>query len=163
MQNQKTHVRIVREWCVSLGILSAITISRQEAEMKLAAYVPMLLQSYPDEAFTTASLEHCARMAVKGFPTYGELAGWLSDWWREHRPLPPLLPPPEPAQPREPPTEEEIAYVHNCVQQIIGNMRAPFGDSSGSALSPRPRYLTPAQLDRINPLPNGRKRDGAAA
>ena len=38
------------------------------------------------------------------------------------------------------------------------------GRSLDEALTfrPRPRYLTPEQLDRINPLPNGRKRSDAA-
>lgn len=91
MQIKATHVPVVRQWCQSLGVLSAVSISRQESEMKLAAYVPLLVDRFPDAAFTQASLEHCARNAVKGFPTYGELAAWLSDWWRERRPPVPAI------------------------------------------------------------------------
>lgn len=161
MPKQTTHVSVVRQWCQSLGVLSAVSISREEAELKLRAYVPMLMDRFPDGAFTTASLEHVAAHAVKGFPTYGELATWLSDWWKEHRPLPPLLngpakeaPRPEP---REPPTEEEVAYVHARVQQIVGAMRSPLSERNDDA-RPRPAYLSPGMLDEINPLPNGVKR-----
>lgn len=83
-----THVGVVRQWCQSLGVLSAISISREEAELKLAAFVPLLHDRFPDAVFCAASLEHCAFLARKGFPTYGELAGWLSEWWRERRPPP---------------------------------------------------------------------------
>lgn len=162
MPNKTTHVGVVRQWCQSLGVLSAVSITRQEAEMKLGAYVPLLQDRFPDAAFTLDSLQHCAALAVKGFPTYGELAGWLSDHWREHRPLPPLLEKPKEAPPREPrvpPTEEEVAYVHGCVQQIIANMHSPFSEGRDDhPRAPRPAYASPEVLDRINPLPNGRKR-----
>ena len=162
MPKQTTHLPVVRQWCQSLGVLSAVSITRHEAEMKLAAYVPTLMDRFPDAAFTTASLEHVAARAVKGFPTYGELAAWLAEWWREHRPLPPALPPPAPIPPRQPPTEAEIAHVHACVQQIIANMRSPFAerDEPGPV---QPRYASPELLDRINPLPGGRKRHAPEA
>jgi len=155
--HRQSHVPIVREWLQSLAILSAITMTRDEASMRLAAFVPMLLDRFPDAAFTTASLEHCAARAVKGFPTYGELAGWLGEWWREHRPPLPALPPPEPTPPRPEPTDEERAYVRRCVETILGNMRSPYAERDAPA-PPKPRYLSPAQLDEINPLPGGMKR-----
>jgi hypothetical protein len=161
MPKQSVHVPVVRQWCQSLGVLSAISISRQEAEMKLAAYVPMLLDRFPDGAFTTASLEYVAARAVKGFPTYGELATWLAEWWREHRPMPPALPPPDPPPPRVPPTAEESAYVRRCVETIVGNMRSPYAETAPER--PKPRYLSPAQLDELNPLPGGQKRHAVAA
>jgi hypothetical protein len=157
MPKQATHLPVVRQWCQSLGILSAVSISRQEAEMKLAAYVPLLMDRFPDGAFTTASLEHCAARAVKGFPTYGELAAWLAEWWREHRPPLPALPPPEIPPPRSEPTDEERAYVRRCVETILGNMRSPYAERDAPA-PPKPRYLSPAQLDEINPLPGGQRR-----
>jgi hypothetical protein len=129
--------------------------------MKLAAYVPLLFDRFPDGAFTTASLEHVAAKAVKGFPTYGELAAWLSDWWREHRPLPPLLEKPReapPLEPRVPPSEEEIAHVRACVQEIVANMHSPFSERRDDQARPRAAYLSPGQLDIVNPLPNGVKR-----
>jgi hypothetical protein len=89
MQTKQTHIPLVRQWCESLGIASAVSLTRREADLKLAAYLPMLADRFPDGAFTAASLEYCAAQAVKGFPTYGELASWLADWWKAHRPAPP--------------------------------------------------------------------------
>jgi len=91
MHTKPTHVGVVRHWCQSLGVLTAVSISRHEAEMKLAAFVPLLQDRFPDEAFTMASLEHVARQCVKGFPTYPELASFLSAWWQDHRPEPARL------------------------------------------------------------------------
>ena len=163
MPKQRTHIRVVREWCQSLGVLTAVSITRQEAEMKLAAYVPLLFDRFPDGAFTTASLEHVARQCVKGFPTYPELAGYLSDWWRAHRPAPPALPAPPPTPRRPDPTPEEIAHVRQCVETIVANMHSPWSEPR-EAPAPIARHLSPAQLDLVNPLPNGRKRtDGLTA
>lgn len=168
MPKQTTHINVVRQWCLSLGVLSAVSVSRQEAEMKLAAYVPLLMERFPDVAFTTASLEHVAARAVKGFPTYGELADWLSEWWREHRPRPIAIapPPPPPREVHEPLTPEQLEQVHELSRRTIAALRASRTDldTVGRSLDdarefrPRPAYLTPEQLDRINPLPNGRKR-----
>jgi hypothetical protein len=165
MQTKRTHVPVVRQWCQSLGILSAVSISRQEAEMKLAAYVPMLLERFPDAAFTTASLEYVAAQAVKGFPTYGELAAWLGDWWRANRPALPALPPPPPIRQRGEPTPEEIEHVTRVVAETIAALRASAQpvEEWRTARTPKPSYLSPEQLDRINPLPNGRKRHAPSA
>jgi hypothetical protein len=157
---KKAHVPIVREWLVSLGILTAISISREEARVKLAAFLPMLISDFEDGAFTKESLNYVAKACVKGFPIYPELHNHLRDWWRDHQPLPPLLEKPKeapPPEPRVPPTEEEIAHVHACVQQIIANMRSPFSERD-EPVRARPAYASPEVLDRINPLPNGRKR-----
>lgn len=161
MSKQTTHVKVVREWCVSLGVLTAISISRQEAEMKLAAYLPMLMQDFSDAAFTKESLHDVARQCVKGFPTYPELANHLSAWWKQHRPAPLALPPPPPIRQRDEPTEEEKAHVSRVAAEAIAALR-----SSAQPIEeyrpPRPRYLSPEELDRLNPLPNGRKRTDAA-
>jgi hypothetical protein len=140
-------------------VLSAVSISRQEAEMKLAAYVPLLKDRFPDGAFTTASLEHVAARALKGFPTYGELAAWLAEWWRDHRPMPPALPPPPPIRQRDEPTPEEIEHVTRVTAEAIAALRSsaqPVEDRR-----PVPHFLSPGVLDAINPLPNGRKRTDA--
>lgn len=131
--------------------------------MKLAAYVPLLFNRFPDAAFTPDSLEYVAAQAVKGFPTYGELAAWLADWWRANRPALPALPPPPPIRQRGEPTPEEIEHVTRVVAETIAALRAsaqPVADWQ-AARTPKPSYLSPAQLDRINPLPNGRKRTDA--
>lgn len=163
MPKKTTHLPVVRQWCQSLGILSAVSISRQEAEMKLAAYVPLLADRFPDGAFTTASLEYVARQAIKGFPTYGELAAWLAEWWRATRPPPLALPAPPPIRQRGEPTPEEIEHVTRVVAETIAALRAGAQpvEEWRTARTPKPSYLSPEQLDRINPLPNGRKRTDA--
>ena len=170
MPKQATHLPVVRQWCLSLAVLTAVSISRQEAEMKLAAYVPMLMDRFPDGAFTTESLEHVARQCVKGFPTYPELALHLSDWWRPYRPVL-ALPAPPPPPPRQPPTPEEIEHVKRLTREVVAALRSSAAEADAqsrrldAAISHRPRtaYASPALLDRINPLPNGRKRTDATA
>lgn len=167
MPKAQTHLPIVRQWCQSLGILTAISISRHEAEMKLAAYVPMLLNRFPDAAFTTESLEFVAAQSAKGFPTYPELATALSAWWRQHRPLL-ALPPPDPTPIRPPPSQAEINAVHEITRNLVAQLRAT-ADAKQRALDqqlaalrvtdrPRAIHIPPELLDRLNPLPNGRKR-----
>ena len=155
MPNQATHLPVVRNWCQSLGVLSAVSISRAEAEMKLAAYVPLLMREFPDAAFTADSLSHCAKAAIKGFPTYGELIHSLGEWWREHQPVRPALPPPAPL-PFHEPTPEELAYIHERVAEVVANVTARNGDDEPRAV--RPAHLSAGLLDQLNPLPNGRKR-----
>ena len=151
-----TDTRTVREWCASLGVLTAVSISRYEADIKLAAYTPMLCSRFPHQVFTHASLEYVAARAIKGFPTYPELAAWLAAWWREQRPFVALpAPPPEPQ--RQPPTDNERAYVRQRVAEItaiLSNTDAGLKPTR----DPGPRHLSPAQLDVVNPLPNGSKR-----
>jgi hypothetical protein len=141
MPQQSIHVRVVREWLVSLGVLSAVSISRQEAELKLSAFVPMLMREFTDAAFTPESLSYVARRC-KYFPTYGELCEYLSDWWREHRPMPPRLAPPPPEPEREPMTPEALARIHDLVLELAAEVRSP-------PLYQRPaatRHLSPEQL-----------------
>jgi hypothetical protein len=140
----------------SLAVLCAITMSRDEAEMRLAAFLPLLMDRFPDGAFTQASLEHCATRCAKGFPTYAELAGYLSEWWKANRPTPPALPPP-PIRQRPPPTPEEIAHVEQVTRETIAALRSS-AQPVVEYRHPGPRHATPEQLDRLNPLPGGRKR-----
>lgn len=169
MPKQQTHINVVRQWCLSLGVLSAVSVTRQEAEMRLAAYVPLLLDRFPDGAFTAASLEHVAAQAVKGFPTYAELSAWLAEWWRAHRPPLPRLAPPDIPPPRPPPTPEEIARVEATVAEVVASLRSSALSRSIAGVNdlpadrPRAYHLAPEQLDRVNPLPNGMKRVGAGA
>jgi hypothetical protein len=157
--NRKPPIGVVREWTIALGILTAGTMTRVEAEMKLAAYVPLLQSNYPVGAFTQASLHHVAAQC-KWFPSYAEVVGHLGDWWREHRPLPPS--PPALAAPAPPPfhkpTDEELAHIHACVEEVTARLQ--YRDDTGphEPMAARPAYLSPGVLDRINPLPNGRKR-----
>ena len=158
--NRKPPIGVVREWTIALGILTAGTMTRVEAEMKLAAYVPLLQSNYPVGAFTQASLHHVAAQC-KWFPSYAEVVGHLGDWWREHRPMPPALPPPDRPPPRaaEIATDEERAYVRALVDEVTGRVRFRDPDDTvAGAPSRGARYLSPGQLDLVNPLPNGRLR-----
>lgn len=91
VNRQEVHVPVIRKWCVSLGILTSISISREEAEMKLAVYLPMLMNDFTDAAFTQDSLNHVVKQCVKGFPTYPELYGYLREWWQINRPQAPRI------------------------------------------------------------------------
>ena len=147
----------MRQWLQSLGVLSVVKISRDEAEMKLAAYVPLLVHRFPPDAFTAASLESVAARAVKGFPTYGELTAWLAEWWRASRPLPTMIAAPtarsEP--PRPPPSPEEQAQVHRAVHRMLAALhtkpaepRIPLrrSDDDDEDLIPISRASVDAQL-----------------
>jgi hypothetical protein len=128
--------------------------------LKLGAYVPLLVREFPDAAFTSESLAHVAAAAVKGFPTYGELVASLREWWADHRPLPLALAAPEPEPlpllQREPPTAEMVEQVHRAATEAIAALRA--NAAPVVRREPTPRYLTPEQLDVVNPLPDGRRR-----
>lgn len=156
---QRAKVGDVRNWVEALGVLCSDNMTPTEAEMKVQAYVPVLQDDFPPAAFCQDSLAHVAR-GCKFFPAYSDVHTHLSAWWRAHRPAPPrALPPPAPMQQREPPTEEEIAHVRACVQQIIANLHSRDSEPRfDEPMAPQPQYLTPWQLDRVNPLPNGRRR-----
>ena len=136
-------------------------MTRDEAEIRLAAFAPMLADRFPADAFTSASLEHVAAECVKGFPTYGELVQHLGAWWHDNRPQPPRIAPPPPAPERPPPTQDEIDYVHARVQEMLRAL-APT-HYADQVYRPKPRYLTPAQLDQLNPLPNRKRTDAQQA
>jgi hypothetical protein len=156
----KAPVNKVRLWCSSLGVLTAVSISRHEAEMKLAAFVPLLQDRFPTDAFTTASMEAVAVRCIKGFPTYPELVAYLADWWRANRPPPSpevlrlMLPPPPTFRPE--PTPEEREHVARVTRETVAALRStvqPIDERRPSAL-----HLSAGMLDRLNPLPNGRSR-----
>lgn len=151
----------VREWTIALGVLTGDgKMTADDAELKLKAYVPLLLESFQPAAFTQSSLHHVAA-ACKWFPSYAEVVIHLRTWWRENRPIANALPAPAASAPepeRPPPTDEERAYVRRCVQEIVANMRSPFAEPAAAAPRPMALHLTPAQLDVVNPLPGGRRR-----
>ena len=203
MPSQRTHVPVVRQWCQSLGVLSAVSITRHEADMKLAAYIPLLVDRFPDAAFTTASLEYVAFRASKGFPTYSELAEWLAQWWREHSPAPPRITGPDTSESARLERRSAALAIEWDDPAGIRRRIADLGDDPlllgvlcslvnrhapqhlgwfppavieamqqdaplppqppGDDHRPTPRYATPAQLDQLNPLPGGRKRDATTA
>ena len=155
----------VRQWVEALGVLCCDTMTPTEAEMKVIAYVPMLQADFPPEAFTQDSLSAVARQC-KFFPAYGDVYTHLSAWWRERRPMPVALPEPMPP-PRPEPTDEERAHVRELVQGLTASLKSKplYSEETPGVLQihdiegrPRAHYLTPAQLDIVNPLPGGRKR-----
>jgi hypothetical protein len=153
---------IVREWTIALGVLtSSGRMTADDAELKLKAYVPLLVENFPPAAFTQASLHHVAAKC-KWFPSYAEVITHLRAWWREHRPITNALPAPlhnGPEPDRPPPTEEERDYVRRRVAEIAALLSGGAADHALRPVrDPGPRYLTPVQLDAVNPLPNGRKR-----
>ena len=128
--------------------------------MKLAALVPLLVRDFDAGAFTPDSLAYVARRC-QYFPTYYEICQHLGAWWSDHRPLPlAIAAPPVVTPPRPEPTPEEREYVHARVQEVLAAIHAP---AARDRPEPTPRYLTPAQLDIANPLPDGRKRVQAEA
>ena len=148
----------IRQWLQSLGLLTAISLDTNEANARLAIFIPMLASRFPEVAFTPASLEHVAAQCARGFPTYAEIVGYLTTWWRDERPIIAIQAPREP-DPHEPSDDERAAVTAHAAQcrailaDVSKKLRAPDA-------TPRPlhRYLTPEQLDRVNPLPNGTKR-----
>ena len=164
MPKQLTHIPTVRTWLQSLGVLTAISVSRRDAELRLAAYLPVLMADFPDAAFTDASLHHVAKACAKGFPTYPEIYAALREHWRATRPMPVQLPAPIPEE-RPPPTDEEREHVSRVVAVLTASLRRAAIETElaankleAASAFKRERYLTPEQLDRINPLPNGAKR-----
>jgi len=135
---------VVRRWLVDLGKLTAARSSHDEAADFIDMGTPMLAMRFPNEAFNAVSLEAVAS-ECKYLPTYGELVSHLRDWWRHHRPSQPAIASP-PIPQREPPTEDEIAYVHQRVSEMVTALR-----SSIQPLADRPsgsRYLSREQLGR---------------
>jgi hypothetical protein len=78
---------IIRDWLKALATLCASNLEPDDLRGKLRAYVPMLSQEFPQEAFSPAALAHVAR-AGAFFPSFAELCNALAPWWKEHRPQP---------------------------------------------------------------------------
>jgi hypothetical protein len=149
----QSHAPKVREWLTSLGILSAVSMSRQEAELKLAAFVPLLMREYPDAAFTSDSLAHVARQC-QYFPTYYEVCQHLGAWWRDHKPLPPALPAPDPLPPRPQKSPEELEYIHRLVEGLAALLRPT---SAKEWLDDPPPGSVEEQIALLNPPPDARR------
>lgn len=154
-----------RQWLSALGVLVAGSMSIADAKERLGTYCPLLEGEFSPEVFNRRSLAFVAQRQ-KFFPSFNEVCTLLGEWGEtQPKPKPLALPEPPPLPPRPPPTADEVAYVHARVQQIVANMRSTtiMHDTEGRKLEDeprglRPRYLSPVQLDQINPLPDGRKR-----
>jgi len=135
---------LVRRWLVDLSRLTAARLSHDEAVDFAQTFAPMLAMRFPNEAFNIVSLEAVAA-ECKYLPAYGELVPKLREWWRQHRPHPPALPPP-PIRERDEPTEEECAHVTRVAEEAIAALRS---DAQPVADYRRPvsRHLTREQLE----------------
>jgi hypothetical protein len=80
-----TSFGIAPEWLASLGLLTAGTMTAEDAKAKCVAYVSMIFEQFEAWAFTKVSLEAVARQC-KWFPSYAELVEHLGAWCRENRP-----------------------------------------------------------------------------
>lgn len=141
------------KWLQALGTLTAGSMPVAEAQAKLGAYIPMLAQRFPDQAFTARSLEDVASKC-KFFPSYAEICEHLGAWWKENRPVSqrfPQLAAPSP-EPKKPPTPEEIAYVEARVAEI----KAAVKETKNRPGAVKPYYLTPEQL-RAQYIRDGRE------
>ena len=135
---------IVRRWLVSLGRLTAVKTTSDEAAEFVDTRTPMLAMRFSDGAFTATSLEAVAAQC-KYLPTYGELAEMLSRWWRTNRPMPVAISPPEPIRQRAEPTPEERAEVKRLADEAIAALRS--SEQPPEHQRPRAKFMTDVQLD----------------
>jgi hypothetical protein len=149
----KTQHQIVAGWLSDLaGLCAGAQIPMADAKARLAAYTSLLAEDFSPTMFCRESLAYVARQC-KFFPSYGEVSGYLSQWWKEGRysgyvPLPsppaPALPPPA----KEPPTEAELAAVAQMVREFKEwcSEQKLAGKSDAPHLRPGAKHLTTAQL-----------------
>jgi hypothetical protein len=150
---KRASVGDVREWLVALGVLCADNLSPVEAEMKVGAFVPLLQAEFAHGPHSRSAATDRRRLEAECAASWDDpavirrkldaciadprlhrlLHAAVSRWAPQHLDLVPD-PPPEPGR----------ASVAD-----LGPVFQPLG----------PRYLTAAQLDAVNPLPDGRKRD----
>ena len=136
----QTHTKRA-QWLSMLAKLTS-PMESSAAAQAFAAYVPML-QQFPPEAFTIASLEHVAANCRHGVPTYADLREHLSAWWRDNRPRPTALAAPLP-EPRGAPTDEERAYVRNLVTNLTAELHANYAEVYSRAEKPQGAPYKPA-------------------
>jgi len=77
------------QWFSMLAKLTS-PMEATAAAQAFLAYAPMLEQ-FPNEAFTLASLEHVAANCRHGVPTYADLREHLGAWWKDNRPNVPAI------------------------------------------------------------------------
>ncbi|HEY2617813.1 MAG TPA: hypothetical protein VGI78_10780 [Acetobacteraceae bacterium] len=99
--------------------------SKEELQVKLKAYVPMLAQEFPVDAFGTASLAAVGR-SFTFFPSFAELCTALSPWWKEHRPQRPAITADQPATIRQREIERQCRESWESVtaEQVRAKIRA---------------------------------------
>jgi hypothetical protein len=93
-----------------------------QAAQAFNAYLPML-ESFPDAAFTHASLDFVASECRHGVPTYADVRRHLGAWWKRNRPpVPELTAPVKPLPSLR--TPEEAAEAHRTTLRAMADLKA---------------------------------------
>ena len=117
----RAHLEAVVRWLNDLATISPPAPGGQELQSRIAGLASLLAGDFPPAAFSRDSFKAVAR-ECKFFPSYAEVCAILSPWWRQHRPLPPLLPEPMP-EPLPERTPEEIVHVEALVRQTVAALQ----------------------------------------
>lgn len=148
-----SHVRAHRaQWIAMLAKLTSPMEATQAAQA-FNAYLPML-ESYPDAAFTHASLDYVASECRYGVPTYGDVQKHLGAWWKRNRPQVPELPAPVPKLP-ELRTPEEADWAHRTTVRAMAELKAQGERHNAAFLKAngqkpmQPHHATRAQLTEL--------------
>jgi hypothetical protein len=115
---------IIRDWLKALATLCASNLEPDDLRGKLRAYVPMLSQEFPQEAFGPAALAHVARSCTF-FPSFAELCAALAPWWKEHRPTPIAITSDQPATVKQREVEREAheSWANITPEQVRAKIR----------------------------------------
>jgi hypothetical protein len=132
------------QWFAMLAKLTS-PMESSAAAQAFAAYAPMLA-SFPDDAFTIASLEHVAANCRHGVPTYADLREHLAAWWRDNRPRPTAILGRDTSipEPRTEPTDAERAYVRSLVANLTAELHANHAEVYNRAEKPQGAPYKPA-------------------
>lgn len=112
-----------QEWLAMLAKLVS-PADPVKAGNALLAYRPFLAD-VPDQAFTSASLEHVAMQPRRlHIPDLSEVKGPLNQWWRDNRPRPALLAAPERPVEREADslTPEQRKAIQDGFRTLLAGM-----------------------------------------
>lgn len=83
MADNKQHIR---KWLIDLGIRCAPTSGTEDVEVKLANYVQVLTEDFPQSTFTDACLNYVSKK-FEFFPAYSALVKALEVWTKENKPV----------------------------------------------------------------------------
>lgn len=134
----------IRDWLKALGALVAANLSKEEAEARLAAFVPLLANEFDVAVFNGESLGAVGR-ACTFFPTFGELCERLAEWSKNHRPPPVLaLPAPDGIEALYGMDARWYAYYSKRASQGFGPLEPSGPSSSRSHVLSLIRQRSPA-------------------
>jgi hypothetical protein len=111
-----------------------------------------MLESFPDAAFSHASLDYVAAECRHGVPTYADVRRHLGVWWKHNRPQTPELHAPVKPLPALR-TPEEAAEAHRTTVRAMAELKAQ-GERHNAAFlkatgqqPTQPHHMTRAQLN----------------